>query len=323
MSRLSEPRTVTPDSAFGRLLAGSPAALARALSVLENGGDDADLLAARVRPYTGRALVVGFTGPPGAGKSTLISAYVTALRAAGERVAVLAVDPSSPLSGGALLGDRLRMGEHLRDPGVFIRSVASKCHLGGLALSVPALLDATDAAGWPTIVVETVGAGQSETEIVEFADVKIVLSAPGLGDDVQALKAGVLEIADILVINKCDLPFAAQLRRQVEGALRLRPSDRAAPPVVSTSASADLGIDDLVAEIDVLRGKVAAMAPDARLARRLRGAIIRSAEAEFRDRIARLGPEAIDTVCTQVSRGEASVRDVAGALVDACASNGG
>ncbi len=176
-------------TAFDRLLAGDPGAMARAISVLETGGAEADALAARLRPHAGRALVVGFTGAPGAGKSTLISAYISAMRAAGERVAVLAVDPSSPLSGGAVLGDRTRMGAHTSDRGVYIRSVASRGHLGGLSLAIASMLDAVDAAGWPTIILETVGAGQSETEIVEFADVKVVLNAPGMGDDVQAIKA--------------------------------------------------------------------------------------------------------------------------------------
>ena len=194
--------SLTKMTAFERLLGGDVAALARAISLLEVGGQQSDALAARLRGHAGQARVIGFTGPPGAGKSTLISAYVAALRARAESVAILAVDPSSPLSGGAVLGDRTRMGEHSTDPGVFIRSVAARGHLGGLALSIPGILDAVDAAGWPTIILETVGAGQSETEIVEFADVKVVLNAPGLGDDVQAIKAGILEIADVLVVKQ-------------------------------------------------------------------------------------------------------------------------
>lgn len=234
---------------FERLCAGDQAALARALTVLEAGGPEADVLRRRLYTVAGSANVVGFTGPPGVGKSTLLSAYVAELRQRGRTVAVLAVDPSSPLSGGAILGDRTRMGEHTTDPGVFVRSVASRGHLGGLALAVPSMLDAVDAAGFDDIILEAVGAGQSEVEISRFADTTVVLNAPGLGDDVQAIKAGILEVADLLVVNKADLALAEQTAQHLESMLQLRAADRV-PPVLLVSATERTGIAELTDGVD-------------------------------------------------------------------------
>lgn len=231
-------------SAFDRLRQGDQATLARALTILERGGSEADALRRRLHALVGSARVVGFTGPPGVGKSTLVSAYIQELRRRSRTVAVLAVDPSSPLSGGAILGDRTRMGEHIDDPGVFVRSVASRGHLGGLALAVPSMLDALDVAGFDDIVLEAVGAGQSEVEISRFADTTVVLSAPGLGDDIQAIKAGILEVADILVVNKADLPFAEQTSQHLESMLQLR-SAAPLPPVLLVSATERRGIAEL------------------------------------------------------------------------------
>jgi len=317
-------------TAFERLLAGEVSALARAISLLEAGGDASDALAARLRGHTGNARVIGFTGPPGAGKSTLISAYVAALRARGERIAVLAVDPSSPLSGGAVLGDRTRMGEHSTDQGVFIRSVAARGHLGGLALSIPAILDAVDAAGWPTIILETVGAGQSETEIVEFADVKVVLNAPGLGDDIQAIKAGILEIADVLVVNKSDLPLAERTVRQLQAMLALRSAGSQDVPVVMTSATRLDGLDDLEQAVDNRFGLSADLDAERRRGRRLRGLLRRRAEAAIRDRLVAIAPDRMDAICERVHSNAVSIdgaalelaalaldgNEVAGALLD-------
>ncbi len=215
-------------------------------------------VAARLAPYTGRAHVVGLTGPPGVGKSTSTSALVAALRRRGRRVGVLAVDPSSPFSGGALLGDRVRMGEHATDEGVFIRSMASRGHLGGLAWSTPQALRVLDAAGCDVVLVETVGVGQSEVEIVALADTTVVLLAPGMGDGVQAAKAGILEVADVLAVNKADHEGARRTVRDLESAIAMSEEGRAdgagwTRPVVSTVAVRGEGIDDLVAALDAHR----------------------------------------------------------------------
>lgn len=299
---------------FARLLAGDIATLARAISVLEAGGARAEVLALPLRSYAGRARVIAFTGPPGAGKSTLLSAYISVLRAREERVAVLAVDPSSPLSGGAVLGDRARMGAHIGDPGVYIRSIASRGHLGGLALAIPAILDAVDAAGWPTVILETVGAGQSETEVAEFADVKVVLNAPGLGDDIQAIKAGILEIADVLVVNKCDLPLADQTTRQLRAMLELRPIDRRNVRILETSAKTGEGLDRLDDAIAACIDAAMVGDPEPRIARRLRGVLRRHAEAAFHKGLSNLPEEIMDHLCAALRSGELSIEDAVSRL---------
>lgn len=284
----------------GELLAGNEASLARVLTILERGGPDAASLRSRIRPHTGRSLVVGLTGPPGAGKSSLIGAMVTVLRGAGARVAVLAVDPSSPVSGGAVLGDRTRMGAHTCDPGVFIRSIASRGYAGGLARAVPALIDAVDAAGWDVVLLETVGSGQSDVEITEFSDVSVLVSVPGLGDDLQAIKAGVLEVADVLVVNKADLPGAGTTARQLERMLRLRRTDAVRPPVISTSAVDESGIEDLVEAVSK------AARDDGRI-RRLRRELVREAELAF---ARRLRDQPLDEACAAVFTGAREFEDV-------------
>jgi LAO/AO transport system kinase len=215
-------------------------------------------VAAALAPHAGRAHVVGLTGPPGGGKSTSTSALVTALRRRGRRVGVLAVDPSSPFSGGALLGDRVRMGEHATDDGVFIRSMASRGRLGGLAWSTPQALRVLDAAGCDVVLVETVGVGQSEVEIVALADTTVVLLAPGMGDGVQAAKAGILEVADVLAVNKADRDGARRTVRDLEYAIAMSEGGREhgtgwTRPVVSTVAVRGEGVDDLVAALDAHR----------------------------------------------------------------------
>jgi LAO/AO transport system kinase len=195
------------------------------------------------------ARVIGLTGAPGAGKSTTTNALVTALRERGERVAVLAVDPSSPFSGGALLGDRVRMQGHAMDPGVFIRSMASRGQLGGLAAATPMAIRALDAAGFDVILVETVGVGQAEVEIASAADSTVVVVVPGMGDSIQAAKAGVLEIADVLVVNKADRPETATTVRDLRNMVQLSTAAWK-PPVVTTVATTSEGIDSLLAELD-------------------------------------------------------------------------
>jgi len=244
-------KTAAADGIIDKLIAGDAAALARCITLLENGGPTADRLHRRICASAGRAAVIGFTGAPGAGKSTLIDAYIAALRARGLKVAVAAVDPSSPIFGGAILGDRVRMRRHAEDPGVFIRSVASRGHLGGLSESIHRIVDAMDAAGRDLVIVETVGTGQSEVEVAEIVDICVVVNAPNMGDDVQAMKAGVLEIADVLVVNKTDLPLAQRTTDQLKNMLKLRHEKRDVP-IVETVATKDIGIDTLRATIDGL-----------------------------------------------------------------------
>src|SRR4051812_10089010 len=208
---------------------------------------------AALAPHAGRAYVVGLTGSPGVGKSTTTSALVTALRAADQRVGVLAVDPSSPFSGGALLGDRVRMQDHALDPGVYIRSMASRGHLGGLSWATPQALRVLDAAGCDVVLVETVGVGQSEVEIAGTADTTLVLLAPGMGDGIQAAKAGILEVGDVFVVNKADRDGADATVRDIRHMISLGEARSAGdwrPPVVKTVASREEGLDDLLASID-------------------------------------------------------------------------
>jgi LAO/AO transport system kinase len=261
---------------------------------MERGGAAADLIYRRICPRVGRATVIGFTGPPGAGKSTLIDAYIAALRTRGHSVAVADVDPSSPISGGAVLGDRMRMRRHAEDPGVFIRSVASHGHLGGLSESIHRIVDAMDAAGRDFIIIETVGAGQSEVEVVEIADICVVVNAPNMGDEVQAMKAGMLEIADVLVVNKAELPFAQRTTKQLTNMLELRRQNRDVP-VLETVALTETGIDALH---DAIMGRLAAGTGDkrSRRERRLRRLIADCAGRFVRDLIRDAGDELADLV---------------------------
>lgn len=222
----------------------------RLLSLVENRSPDVPALMRVLAPLTGNATVVGVTGPPGVGKSTTTSALVTALRARGGTVAVVAVDPSSPFSGGALLGDRVRMAEHATDPGVFIRSVASRGHLGGLAATTPQAIRVLDAVGYDTVIVETVGVGQSEVEVAASADTTLVLVAPGMGDGIQAAKAGILEIGDVFCVNKADRDGADATARDIEHMVRLGGDQRAPgawrPRVVKTVAAKGEGVEELL-----------------------------------------------------------------------------
>ncbi|MCB1003441.1 MAG: methylmalonyl Co-A mutase-associated GTPase MeaB [Acidimicrobiales bacterium] len=225
---------------------GNRTALARLLSLVERGGAEARAVGRLVHPLGGSTRTVGLTGAPGAGKSTLTSALVGAIRRDGLDVAVLAVDPSSPFSGGAILGDRVRMGEHALDDGVFIRSMATRGHLGGLALATPEAIRVLDATGHQRVLVETVGVGQVEVEVASSADTTVVVVNPGWGDEVQAAKAGLMEIADVFVINKADRAGSADTRRDLEQMLALSPArDGWSPPIVETVAVDGRGVDDL------------------------------------------------------------------------------
>lgn len=221
---------------------GERASLARLVSMVERGGDPAREVGRLAFPLGGAAYSVGITGPPGVGKSTLVDGLITLARAAEVPVAVLAVDPSSPFSGGALLGDRVRMQGHALDPGVFIRSVATRGHLGGLALAVPEVMRVLDAAGFPLVVVETVGVGQVEVEVAGTTDTTVVVLTPGSGDGVQANKAGLLEVADVFVINKADRHGVKELRRDLATMLALSGAGDWLPPIVETVASSGDGV---------------------------------------------------------------------------------
>ncbi|MGQ0830772.1 MAG: methylmalonyl Co-A mutase-associated GTPase MeaB [Microthrixaceae bacterium] len=240
MSDTSEPAALLADAR-----AGDRGALARLLSAIERGGADARAIGARTHPLGGASHTVGITGAPGAGKSTLTNALVRRMRADDVSVAVLAIDPTSPFSGGAILGDRVRMHDHTGDAGVFIRSMATRGHLGGLSLSTLEAIRALDATGWPWIVVETVGVGQVEVDVARAADTTVVVVNPGWGDAVQASKAGLLEIADIFVINKADRPGAAEARRDLDRVLDLGVGGAWRPPILSTCATAGEGVEEL------------------------------------------------------------------------------
>lgn len=235
----------TPADLVGAARRGDRSALARLLSLVERGGEDARAVSALVHPDIGHAATVGITGAPGAGKSTLTSALVRAIRGVETDVAVLAIDPSSPFTGGAILGDRVRMGEHSLDPSVYIRSMATRGHLGGLAVAVPDALRVLDAVGFPWIIVETVGVGQVEVEIAGEADTTVVVVNPGWGDAVQANKAGLMEIADVFVVNKADRAGADDTVADLQRMLMLRGSDGWVPPVIATTATTGDGVTEV------------------------------------------------------------------------------
>ena len=249
-------RPQTPAELAAGIAAGDTRALARAISLIESGDRSARELIRLVFGKTGRARVVGLTGAPGVGKSSLISALVTHVRAAGSTVGVVSVDPTSPFTGGALLGDRIRLSEHVLDPGVFIRSMGTRGHPGGLAEATLQAVLVLDAAGKDVVFVETVGTGQSELGIVTAADTVVLVLMPGSGDAVQALKAGVMEIPDVIAINKSDQPQAAATRSDVRQVLAFGPVG--APPIVMTEARSGEGAGELWAEIEAHRARLEA-----------------------------------------------------------------
>ncbi|MEU7978092.1 methylmalonyl Co-A mutase-associated GTPase MeaB [Micromonospora sp. NPDC049081] len=231
---------------------GDPRAVARLITLVESGDEMLPQVAAALAPYAGQAQVVGLTGSPGVGKSTTTNELVRALRAGGHRVGVLAIDPSSPFTGGAILGDRVRMQDHATDPGVYIRSMSSRGHLGGLSSATPQAVRVLEGAGCDVVLVETVGVGQAEVEVASLADTTLVLLAPGMGDAIQAVKAGILEIADVFVVNKADRDGADNTVRDIQGMIALgeRGPGQWRPQVVRSIAARGEGIDDIAAAID-------------------------------------------------------------------------
>ncbi|MEU9608797.1 methylmalonyl Co-A mutase-associated GTPase MeaB [Streptomyces sp. NPDC048057] len=302
---------------------GRPRAVARLISLVEGASPQLREVMAALAPLTGGAYVVGLTGSPGVGKSTTTSALVTAYRRTGKRVGVLAVDPSSPFSGGALLGDRVRMSEHASDDGVYIRSMATRGHLGGLAWAAPQAVRVLDAAGCDVVLVETVGVGQSEVEIAAQADTSVVLLAPGMGDGIQAAKAGILEIGDVYVVNKADRDGADATARELNHMLGLGeargPGDWR-PPIVKTVAARAEGVDEVVEALEKHRAwmEERGVLAERRL-RRAAGEVETIAVTALRSRIADLadlhGDRRLDALAARIVAGELDPYGAADELV--------
>lgn len=305
-----------------KALSGDRRALARLLSLIEDDGPQAREALAALHPHTGRAHVVGVTGAPGTGKSTLVNEMAKALRGRGHTVGVVAVDPTSPFTGGAILGDRVRMRDLAGDPGIFIRSMATRGSLGGLARATGDAVKVLDAVGFDTVLVETVGVGQAEVDVARTAHTVIVVEAPGLGDDVQALKAGLLEIADILVVNKADRPGAGQTTRALEATLDLGRNNAGAsgdwrPPVLQTVALNGKGVDSLLDAVARHRAYLEKSGLwDRRERERARADLMRALEHELVDRLVKqVGPEELEHWVERITSREVDVYAAVAALV--------
>ena len=273
-------------SLAARLLEGDKRALARAITLIENDDPEGWELVREVYPKTGRARIVGLTGPPGVGKSTLIGALTKEMRAADRDVAVLSIDPSSPFTRGALLGDRIRLSEHFLDAGVFIRSMASRGALGGLSEATLQAALLMDASGKDDVFIETVGVGQAEIDIVDHGDTVVLVLMPGSGDSIQALKAGVMEIPDIIVVNKADHPMTDTMVREIRGVLSLGPSGSWRVPIIKTEAAKGEGVAELAEKLTEHRSHIEAEGTlEERRARNLRNEVLELAAARLRRRL--------------------------------------
>jgi len=297
----------TPDAAdfLSGILAGNARTVARAISQVENDTPAGRAILRGIQPRLGHARVLGITGSPGAGKSTLVNGLIGELGRRGCSVAVVAVDPSSPFSGGAVLGDRVRMERHTLSERVFIRSLASRGNMGGLSRGVFRVVDVLDAAGFDWIIVETVGAGQTEIDVADVADVRVVVCAPGLGDDVQAIKAGILEIADILVVSKCDLPLADKTELDLRFMLSVRQGQASGPRILRVTATSGAGIAELADAIEAERGSGVQRRRQS-AADRMRRRLQQEAAETVRKRLAQCDAAVLDR-CVPPSRGAKSI----------------
>jgi LAO/AO transport system kinase len=311
---------VDVDDLVDRARKGEPRAVARLITLVENAAPELRTVMAALAPLAGNAQIVGLTGAPGVGKSTTTGALVSAFRRAGKRVGVLAVDPSSPFTGGALLGDRVRMQDHATDPDVYIRSMASRGHLGGLSWATPQALRVLDSAGCDVVLVETVGVGQAEVAIAGLADSTLVLVAPGMGDSVQAAKAGILEIADLFVVNKADRDGAQQTVRDIRNMLALadRGEDDWKPPIVQTVAARGEGVDEVVERLSQHFAWLAGTGElDRRRRARARDEIEAIAVTALRERLGRAYGEArLDELAETVVAGDLDPYTAADRLVE-------
>ena len=307
-----------------RVLAADPRAIARAISLIEDEDPASSELVRAIFSRTGRAYLVGVTGPPGAGKSTLVDRLVTEMRKGGGKIGVIAVDPTSPFSGGAVLGDRLRMQTHAQDDGVFIRSMATRGHLGGLARSTGDAALVLDAAGYDIIVIETVGVGQDEVDIIRTADLSIVTLVPGTGDEVQALKAGIMEIADIFVVNKADRDGADRLSSAVEANLSLHPyaGDEWRPPVMLSVATSGKGVPEIVEMVERFRTHSAGQ-QDARRKTRSEFRLRELIAQRFMDHLERqvLAPNELAQVVERIAAREVDPYTAAASLLERALSS--
>jgi LAO/AO transport system kinase len=283
---MAEAAKSTQESLAERLIGGDKRALARAISLVENRDPEGDRLVAELYPRTGKARIVGVTGPPGVGKSTLIGALTAELRKADRDVGVLSIDPSSPFTQGAMLGDRIRLADHFLDPGVFIRSMATRGSLGGLAEAALQAALLMDASGKDDVLLETVGVGQGEVDVVDHADTIVLALMPGSGDSIQALKAGVMEIPDVIVVNKAEHPLAETMVREVKAVLSLGPQSAWKVPVVRTEAAKGVGVAELLERIDAHRRHIEETGSlDERRARNLRAEVLGLAAVRLRRRL--------------------------------------